>query len=197
MILPFDCRRELVSTVHLNEFAVVAYIGAPLGDFVDALRTEIVPSCNLRAHVTLLPPRPIRADLEDAVREFHRRAGTCESFQVETGRVEVFESSRVIYLSVQAGFEAFRELNRALNAGPFEFRDRYPFHPHVTLAQDLPEERFGEALELARRRWSGFRQARAFPVDRLTFVRNIPGRGWLDLAECSLPEGRPALTRTA
>ena len=43
----------------INSFALVSYIPEPLAGFLDRLRQELVPNCFLRAHVTILPPRPI------------------------------------------------------------------------------------------------------------------------------------------
>jgi len=43
----------------INSFALVSYIPEPLAGFLDRLRQELVPDCFLRAHVTILPPRPI------------------------------------------------------------------------------------------------------------------------------------------
>ena len=50
----------------INSFALVSYIPEPLAGFLDRLRQELVPNCFLRAHVTILPPRPICSSPEAA-----------------------------------------------------------------------------------------------------------------------------------
>src|SRR3974377_478668 len=46
----------------LNVFALVIYVPDPLARFLDDLRRELVPHCNPRAHVSVLPPRPLAVD---------------------------------------------------------------------------------------------------------------------------------------
>ena len=45
----------------INLFALVVYIPDPLAGFLDDLRKELVANCLPRAHVTILPPRPLQA----------------------------------------------------------------------------------------------------------------------------------------
>src|SRR5215472_12727665 len=47
-------------------YALVIYIPDPLGKFLDELRRELVPGCNPHAHVSVLPPRPLAVDWEEA-----------------------------------------------------------------------------------------------------------------------------------
>ena len=51
----------------LSQFALVAYIPDPLGRFLDDLRVELTPDCKPRAHVTILPPRPLCDDLSSTI----------------------------------------------------------------------------------------------------------------------------------
>ena len=54
-------------------YAVVSYISGELGDFVDELRSELMPAqSHLRAHITLLPPRPLLGSVEDASRTLEK-----------------------------------------------------------------------------------------------------------------------------
>ena len=52
---------------------------------------------------------------------------------------------------------------------------------HVTLAQELDRDGLAAAVELAKRRWQEFRDARSFTVDKLTFVQNTLNNSWTDL----------------
>jgi 2'-5' RNA ligase len=84
-----------------------------------------------------------------------------------------------------------RRLHEALNAGALKFQDPFPYHPHITLAQELPRERVPETGELARRRWREYRGPRGFRVEHAVFVQNTLNDCWIDLAEYSLT-GIPA-----
>jgi hypothetical protein len=87
----------------LNVFALVTYIPAPLGEFLDELRRELVPHDDPRAHVSLLPPRPLAGDgarpgPKCAIRSTRRAA-----FDVELTGIRTFPVTDVIYLEVGAG----------------------------------------------------------------------------------------------
>jgi hypothetical protein len=73
-----------------------------------------------------------------------------------------------------------------MNSGPLEFLEPFPYHPHITLAQELPHEHVVAAEELARRRWREFEGERRFQAGGATFVQNTLGNCWIDLAEYSL-----------
>jgi hypothetical protein len=57
-----DAHSLVPAEARLNVFALVIYIGDPLGRFLDDLRRELSPQCNPHAHVSVLPPRPLSVD---------------------------------------------------------------------------------------------------------------------------------------
>ena len=67
----------------INSFALVSYIPEPLAGFLDRLRQELVPNCFLRAHVTILPPRPISSSPEAAWETVRTLAPRFAPFEVE------------------------------------------------------------------------------------------------------------------
>src|SRR6266446_44202 len=89
----------------INSFALVSYIPEPLAGYLDRLRQELVPNCFLRAHITILPPRPISAPPKEAWELIRRLAPQFSPFEVELNSVEVFPVSDVIYIKVSAGGE--------------------------------------------------------------------------------------------
>lgn len=169
-----------------NCFALVRYVPEPLASFLDKLRAEISPGCNLRAHLTVLPPRPLDIDPEGAWKEIRQRFQTLAPFIVELEQVRVFEVTEVVYLSVGAGMHELRRLHQRLNQGRAIFAEPYKYHPHITLGQELPAEQLAWVIDLAGHRWREYSGPRQFSVDRLTFVQNQAGRGWSDLAESEL-----------
>jgi 2'-5' RNA ligase len=173
----------------INLFSLVAYIPDPLGSFLDALRKELVPSCNLRAHVTVLPPRPIAVDIESACEQVRSSTRDLAPFEVRGGDVEIFSISSVVYLSVGAGFSKLCHMHESLNVNGLQFNEPYSFHPHITLAQQITPEQTGWLYEVARLRWAECRVERSFLVDHVTFVQGTCVGTWVDLAECAIGTG--------
>src|SRR4029077_6799197 len=101
----------------VNSFALVTYIPDPLAGFLDRLRQELVPNCFLRAHVTILPPRPISTSPEDAWEAIRRVAPEFSPFEVELSGVDLFPVSDVIHIKLSAGSEELRRMHAALNMG--------------------------------------------------------------------------------
>jgi 2'-5' RNA ligase len=181
----------------INAFALVSYIPDPLGSFLDRLRVELSPGCLARAHVTVLPPRPLIYPPEEAWPELQSALQEIPPFTLETADVQIFPLTSVIYLSIGNGFQKLRDLHRLLNRSKVAFSEPFPFHPHITLAQDLTPDQVGPCLELARARWAEFPHGRRIVVRSLTFVQNaiFPATGcnrWLDLEECPLGAHQPA-----
>jgi 2'-5' RNA ligase len=167
----------------INSFALISYLPEPLAGFLDSLRCELVPRCQAKTHVTVLPPRPLAEGLPDrAWRDLNDSLEAFPPFRVELTSIEVFQGTNVIYLSVGAGYRELEKMHTALNRGPLEFVEPFEYHPHVTLAQQLLPEQVESTIALARRRWREFPYSHSFMVDRLTFVQNSVENRWSDLA---------------
>ena len=170
----------------INSFALVSYIPEPLAGFLDRMRQELVPDCFLRAHVTILPPRPISSPpgaAWDLVRWF---APQFAPFEVSLTSVEVFPVSDVIYVNITAGTEQLTQMHAAMNADGLRFPDAFSYHPHVTLAQNLQPDQVDELTRVARARWAECTYAKTFRVEKAVFVQNTRKSGWIDLGECRL-----------
>lgn len=172
----------------INLFSLVTYLPEPLAEFIDHLRGELVPGCKLRAHVTHLVPRPLRDPdaANDHIREVFSRT---EPFELHMGDIGIFTMSSVVYVTLTAGFERMKEVHGELNQGPAEFNEPYPYHPHITLAQQISPAQVPAVFEHAHYRWAEFRHRRAFLVDRAVFVQATNLQTWIDLDEH--PLGRP------
>jgi 2'-5' RNA ligase len=173
---------------YLNSFALVSYIPESLAKFLDQLRTELVPNCFLRAHVTILPPRPIESTREKACEELRDATFSLEPIDVELSSLEIFPQSDVIYIAVGRGHEDLKRMHDKLNTASLAYQEFYDFHPHVTLAQNLTPDQVDELSEVARRRWADHTGTRSFRIETVTFVQNTRWHGWIDLAD--MPLGR-------
>jgi len=172
--------------VPINCFALVTYIPGPLGEFLDHLRRELVPACLPRAHVTILPPRPVSVPIQIAVEQLNQWIAGIPAFRIEAGQIEIFDNTSVTYIGLGAGREELKRIHDRLNAGHLGFAEPFSYHPHITLAQDLSPDQVARVQEVAKRRWAQFRGDRSFPVETVTFVQNTSDNRWLDLAHWTL-----------
>jgi len=171
---------------HINLFALVVYIPDPLARFLDDLRRELTPGCLPRAHVTILPPRPLAISVDAATEKARSVVSGFAPFDIALGEVEIFDSTDVIYLSIGDGERELRELYGTLNSGSLASDEQYPFEPHITLAQELKSGQVQEIHELARRRWATYPHSRQFRAERAFFVQSKVDSTWVDLAEFRL-----------
>jgi 2'-5' RNA ligase len=178
--------RSHVGEVAVNSFALVSYFSGPLAEYLTRLRKALVADCEAKAHLTILPPRPIHASAIDAGRDLALRVQDFAPIFVELGDVQIFPESRVIYVSVTNGHLELERMHDALNAGSVAFEEPFPYHPHITLAQDLSAESIEAVLERARAHWTSWPHPRNFVVEKLTFVQNTLENRWLDLEDVSL-----------
>ncbi len=167
----------------INSFSLVSYIPDPLAAFLNLLRQELVPNCFLRAHVTVLPPRPNSASIESAWDGLRTVAQQFEPFEIELSGVDVFPHSEVIHVTLGAGQDQLRAMHDAMNIDGLKFKEAYPYHPHITLAQNLKPDEIDELIHVAHRRWDDFPHPRCFRVETLTFVQGTRWKEWIDLRE--------------
>ncbi len=170
----------------VNSFSLVAYLPEPLASFVDGLRREIQPGCTARGHVTLLPPRPLHSDVELAMAEIAAVMEDEFTFDIELGKVCMFPASKVIHLSIGDGSARLIHLHRLLNRGICGHLEMFYYHPHVTLAQGIPEQDVPRAKAIAEDRWDIYEGPRVFGVERVTLVQNTESNQWRNLREFTL-----------
>jgi 2'-5' RNA ligase len=170
----------------LNVFALVIYIPHPLGKFLDDLRRELVPGCNPHAHVSVLPPRPIAVDWTVAGQEVRACADNWAPFEVKLGRVCMFPVTNVIYLELALGGQEMFRIHDAMNSGALEFHEPFAYHPHITLAQEIPPADVAAVHLRAQELWAAYTGPRSFQADRASFVQNTMGNCWIDLGHYAL-----------
>lgn len=170
----------------VNQFALVAYIPDPLGAYLDRLRKDLVPACQFRSHVTFLPPRSLTCTPEEAIDQIQRQLENFSAFEIGIRSVEVFRETSVIYLGIGSGREFVIEMHEDMNRDCLYFDEPYPFHPHITLAQNFPCENVRSLYQTACDQWRAAPSDRIFPVETLTFVQKTADNTWVNLAECNL-----------
>jgi 2'-5' RNA ligase len=173
-------------------YALVAYVKGPAGEFVENLRRELHPDLpHLAAHLTFLPPRPLQGSESSALQVLERICGEEEPFEVNLGAVETFTPvTPTVYIRVDGAAARMCELHRRLNTEALEFREEWPYIPHLTIAKMGGEQAAQSAFATARRRWAQYAASRRILLERLTFVREDVREGapscWIDLAPVHL-----------
>lgn len=169
-----------------NSFAVVGYVPDPAGGFINRLRREFEPDCAVRAHITILPPRPLPSPPDDAWRELRESLSDFHALHIQLGEVKIFPDSHVIYLSIGAGYQDLEHMHKHLDRGLWRGDEAWRYCPHITLARPAEGQDRAANFNLASRHWQEFRHARDFTLDEVTFVQNTSGEEWLDLGHFRL-----------
>lgn len=112
-----------------------------LGD----LQGSLVP-----AHVTVLPPIPISTDRRtEVIRHLRSVAQRHQPFRLTLGGADSFRpATQVAFLTVTEGADECVMLADDVRTGPLDAPLRYPYHPHVTLAQDVDDPAIDLALDV-------------------------------------------------
>jgi 2'-5' RNA ligase len=92
-------------------------------------------------HVTLLPPTPIDMRDLDLVEGHLREAGAqAAPFPMHLFGTGTFRPvSPVVFIQVARGLADCELLEKAIRSGPLERDLDFPYHPHVTVAQDVAD----------------------------------------------------------
>jgi 2'-5' RNA ligase len=176
-------------------YALVAYVHSPSGEFVERLRQELHPDLpQIPAHLTVLPPRPLRGTESAAIELLQRICGEEDPFSVSLGDVETFiPVTPTVFIRIDSAATRMRALHEKLNIEVLQFKEEWPYIPHLTIAKMAAERPAQSAFETARDRWREYRGSRRIPLEKLTFVREESPNCWVDLAAVML--GRSLVSR--
>ena len=169
-------------------YALVAYIKSPVTGFVENLRRQLHPNLPQHAaHLTLLPPRPLRGTESEALHLLEQVCGSVEPFELTLGEMQSFApTTPTVYIGVSQGASRMEELHRRLNQQMLAFPEEWAYVPHLTIAKMKNERDAAEAVETARQCWRNYTGSRRILLDRLTFVREDAPERWVDLAPVPL-----------
>lgn len=125
-------------------------------------------------HVTLLPPTPVACERLPQI-EAHLGAAALGSapFVMHLSGTGTFRpASPVVFVQVARGVADCEVLERAIRCGPLERELAFPYHPHVTVAQEVNDE----SLDCAYEGMSGF--VARFPVTHFVLFSRDEDRRW-------------------
>ncbi len=181
--------------MHNPRYALVAYVGEAVGEFVANLRQELHPDLpHLPAHLTLLPPRHLRGSEIAALEMLEEVCGNVEPFEVVLGEAETFVPvTPTVFIRVEQGAAHMRDLHDQLNTEALSAIEEWPYMPHLTIAKLSSEALAEQAYLTARDRWAEYQGIRRIAIRELTFVCEQEQNGWKDLA--GVPLGRSLIRR--
>lgn len=121
---------------------VALAIPEPYGSELQAHRESFgdTLAASIPTHITLLPPTPVPADDLDLVEEHLRKVAEGErSFEIHLRGTGTFHPvSPVVFVSVAMGISDCERVEEGVRSGPLARELLFPYHPHVTIAHDLP-----------------------------------------------------------
>lgn len=125
-------------------------------------------------HITLITPAVIPMHKLPEI-DAHLAAVAADSwpFRVQVrGSASFRPVSPVVFLQLAEGIAGCERLEKAVRRGPLLRRRRFPYHPHITLVHEMPEDVLDQA-------YSDFAAYDAvFAVDRFTLYQQDADGVW-------------------
>jgi 2'-5' RNA ligase len=125
-------------------------------------------------HVTLLPPTEVAVADRTAISAHLAEVARCHPpFEMHLSGTGTFSPvSEVVFVTVAKGIGNCELLATDVRRGPLNRTLAFPYHPHVTVAHDVP----AEMLDFA---YNGLADlSAAFPVESFTEFEQIPSGAW-------------------
>ncbi len=129
---------------------------------------------HIPTHITLLPPHEVATDHVDGIlTHLDEVAAQAPAFRVHLRGTGTFlPVSPVVFIGVVEGISGCEQLAGHVQQGPLAIDRAFPYHPHVTIAHDLPEARLETAFtELAD-------YDASFDVAQMWLYLHDPATGW-------------------
>ncbi len=161
---------------------VAIAVPRPFADELEGWRDRFGdPAAHLiQAHVTLLPPTTV-SDLSAVQRHLAGVAQRHSSFPVLLHGTGTFRPvSPVVYVRVAEGADQIVTLEADVRSGPLGRSLRFEYHPHVTVAHDVPEP----VLTVAQETLADYDAA--FTADCITLYEQKADGHWESLQEFTL-----------
>jgi 2'-5' RNA ligase len=100
-------------------------------------------------HVTLLPPTPVpQSAMADITAHLADVAAAGDPFVMHLSGTGTFRpTSRVVFIQIARGVSDCEVLEKAIRQGPLERELDFPYHPHVTVAQEIGDPGLNEAYD--------------------------------------------------
>jgi 2'-5' RNA ligase len=160
----------------VRTIGVAIGIPAPWGPQLDRHRAAagdpLAPF--IPAHLTLLGPTEVaESDGEAIVKHLAEVSAVHAPFDLHLRGTGTFRPlNQVVFVAVAADVQACASLASAVRSGPLDRELRYPYHPHVTVAHDVPPA----ALDAVGRELASFEAS--FTVGEFTLYEHGQDGHW-------------------
>jgi len=144
--------------------ALVSYIPDPLASFLQGLREALPNNDSSEAHITLLPPRPLKLPVETISQKARAILDQFPQFDVELSSVRRFAETKFLYLDLAEGSSLIHDVHDALNQGDLADPEEFEFRPHLTLGGPVSPGVLDSAQQQAELTWNGKHCARRFTI---------------------------------
>ena len=167
-----------------GRIGVAIPVPAPLGELLQRRRAESGDplAWTVPTHVTLVPPVVVADEHLPQVHEHLAGVASCSApFAIRLQGTGTFRPvSPVVFVRLAAGAAEVSRIEERVRAGVLAGERRFPFHPHVTLAQDVGDD----ALDRAVAALAHFEAD--FAVDRFLLYRHDADGVWRPETEYAL-----------
>jgi 2'-5' RNA ligase len=152
--------------------AVPDPFGSALQDFRVSLGDE--SARHIPTHITLVPPAEVpEGSLAAIEAHLHAAAASQRPFRVRLRGTGTFRPvSPVVFVGVVEGIAGCEMLAAATHSGPLAVEVSFPYHPHVTVAHDLADDRLDRAFAELTDYEAGFE------VDQFWLYMHDERHGW-------------------
>jgi 2'-5' RNA ligase len=135
------------------------------------------------AHITLVPPTAVAGvPLIDVEAHLVTSLAGARPFDVRLAGTGSFRPiSPVAFVRVETGGCECDDLQRRVRSGPLDRDLAYDYHPHVTVAQAVPDHVIDSALQVLDGWCCGF------TVDHVTLYKHHDDGVWRPVSEVKLP----------
>lgn len=170
----------------LSLMALVYYLPAPLGTFLDEMRRSFPAQKGGRAHLTFLAPRPLALPADRAREIIRSTLDSFEAFDVELTEVFRFPTSNVIYIGVGQGSESAHGIHEALNKALPAYPEPFDYRPHISLVYPTEGADLDRLEAAATEAWKTCRLTKRFRVENVDFLQNTGSGDWEPLWNCAV-----------
>ncbi len=135
----------------VRTIGVAVGVPEPWGGFLNECRARAgdPQAAYVPTHLTLLPPTEVPAGrLDEIDRHLAKAAADAEPFILHLRGTGTFRPiTDVVFVAVAAGIGECERLQAAIRSGPLDRAINYPYHPHITVAHDVPPEQLDRAFD--------------------------------------------------
>lgn len=174
----------------MTTIGVSVGVPEPWGSELQSFRVGLgdTAAAGIPTHITLLPPVDVEDALLPGIDEHLAAVASASSpYPVRLRGTGTFRPvSPVVFVNVVEGISRCEQLAFAVRQGPLAIEARFPYHPHVTVAQQLPEP----ALDRAFEELAPF-ECR-FGVAHFSLFEHRDDQGWTPVRDYALGRPRPA-----